>query len=141
MQTRRELLVDSMVAGLSVSLASPLPTSAAATLRKPDEFVDFDALGMAELLRNREISRAEAVEIVIRRIEALDPILNVMTTKAYDRARANAETIPLESIFAGWPTEDISGRTAASSSDSRLMTSAGRSTARPCAMQPHLAPS
>jgi amidase len=58
---------------------------------------------MASLLKKREISPAEAVEIVIRRIEALNPILNVMTTKTYDRARVKAGTISLKSTFAGWP--------------------------------------
>jgi amidase len=72
--------------------------------RKPiDALTDHDALGLAELVRSGALSPAELVEVVIRRIESLDPILNFMTTRAFERARALTGTISLDSRFAGVP--------------------------------------
>ena len=70
-----------------------------------DPFTDYDALGLARLIRTKELSQAELVEIVIRRIDALDPVLNFMTTRAFERARARAKagTIAINSRFAGVP--------------------------------------
>lgn len=68
-----------------------------------DAFIDHDALGLAHLVRTRELSQAELVEIVIQRIEVLDPVLNFMTTRAFERARAQAGTIAIDSRFAGVP--------------------------------------
>lgn len=99
--TRRGFLASVSAAGLAVGLNS-FPQAQART-RAVDEFIDYDALGMAGLIKAKEISRTEAVEIVIRRIEALDPIINAITTKTYDRALEKAETIPLDSTFAGMP--------------------------------------
>jgi amidase len=69
-----------------------------------DDLLDTDALGLAASLRSRELSRVELVELVIRRIEAIDPILNFMTTRAYERARERAAgPIPADAPFAGVP--------------------------------------
>jgi len=68
-----------------------------------DPFTDDDALGLAGLVRRGELSQAELVEIVIRRIEVMDPILHFMTTRSFERARQRADSIAVESRFAGVP--------------------------------------
>ena len=80
-------------------VASPIPSQQG----KIDELIDYDALGLAQLIKKGDISQAELVEVIIRRIEALDPVLNFMTTPTFDRARKRAGTIPLDSTFAGVP--------------------------------------
>ncbi|MEP4077757.1 amidase [Haloferula sp.] len=70
---------------------------------KHDPLIDEDALGLAAMLRAREISQLELLEIFIRRIEVMNPALNFMTNEAFDRARKAAGTIPLNTRFAGVP--------------------------------------
>ena len=97
MPTRRTFLKRA-TAALAMSIAP-----ASARTAKHDDLVDCDALALAELLKKKEISPPELVESVIRRIEALDPALNFMTTRAYGRAREKAKSISLDSRFAGVP--------------------------------------
>lgn len=103
---RREFL-NTIAGGLLGSIAAPLYSRGEGVvsppLRQIDELVDFDALGLAQLLKKREISIKELAEVVIRRIEAIEPIINAITTRTFDRARTRAETIPLDSTFAGVP--------------------------------------
>ena len=58
------------------------------------EYGDYDAIGLAELIRNKEISAVEAVEEAIARIEETNPKLNAVVFKAYDRARDAAKAGP-----------------------------------------------
>lgn len=103
MLTRRALLKNSVGA---IACATPLPAMVSPALAAPraiDEFIDQDALGMAELIKKGDISKREAVEITIRRIEAMEPIVNAITTRTFDRAFEKAETISTETTFAGMP--------------------------------------
>jgi amidase len=52
------------------------------------DFEKYDGCGLADLVRRREIKAAELLEAVIERIEALNPKVNAVVTKMYDRARA-----------------------------------------------------
>ncbi|MEY2444406.1 MAG: amidase [Ilumatobacteraceae bacterium] len=52
---------------------------------------DLDATAQAELVRNNQVHPRELVEQAIDRIERLDPELNVMVHRQYDRARRDAE--------------------------------------------------
>lgn len=97
--TRRGFLM-STAATAAVVASGPVAFGRSAA---PDEYIDYDAIGMAELIKKGEISRTEAVEIVIRRIEALEPIINAVNTRTFDRALKKAETIPKDSTFAGMP--------------------------------------
>jgi amidase len=54
------------------------------------EYAEFDAIGLAELVRNKEVQPSELLEESIRRIEALNPAVNAVVYKAYDMARAVA---------------------------------------------------
>ena len=53
-----------------------------------------DGLGQAALVRSGQLTRAEALEAAIERIERLNPPLNAVVTKMYDEARAATEDSP-----------------------------------------------
>lgn len=63
----------------------------------------YDALGVAELIRRREISPREAVEASIARIEALNPRLNAVVHTMFERALREAEGNIPDGPFHGVP--------------------------------------
>lgn len=67
------------------------------------EYEQFDALGLAELVRRREISPRELVQAAIERIEARNPGLNAVIHRLYDDARATADRPLGTGPFAGVP--------------------------------------
>ncbi len=99
-QTRRAFLMRSAAATAVLGLK---PVAGLAQTRRMDELIDEDATGLANRLRAREFTQSELVEIIIRRIEVMNPALNFMTNSAFDRARLKADTIPLDAPFAGVP--------------------------------------
>ncbi|MEY9495881.1 Asp-tRNA(Asn)/Glu-tRNA(Gln) amidotransferase A subunit family amidase [Bradyrhizobium elkanii] len=62
-----------------------------------------DALGLAHLVRTRQVSASELLEAVIDRAERLNPQLNFIATRIYDQARAVAAKPRFTGIFAGVP--------------------------------------
>ena len=67
------------------------------------DFGNYDALGLADLVRRKEVKPIELVEESIRRIEQLNPSLNAVVTRMYDQAqRAAVSEIP-EGPFVGVP--------------------------------------
>ncbi|MFX1310975.1 MAG: amidase [Promethearchaeota archaeon] len=56
-----------------------------------DELVEYDALSLAEMIRNREIKSSELVELIIERIERINPKINAIIHKMYDEAREKAK--------------------------------------------------
>ena len=70
---------------------------------KPDEFASFDATGLAELVKNRQVQPLELVEAAISRIERLNPTLNAVVTPMYEQARAAATGRLPEGPFTGVP--------------------------------------
>ena len=67
------------------------------------EYPQYDAIGLAELVRNKEVTPAELCEEAIRRIEALNPKINAVIHPMYDMARKALAHIPAEGVFAGVP--------------------------------------
>jgi amidase len=67
------------------------------------EYVEYDGLGLAQLVRTRQISVAEVLDAAIARIEHLNPILNAVVTKVYDEARGEAQELDGAAPFAGVP--------------------------------------
>ncbi|MGH6952844.1 MAG: amidase family protein, partial [Alphaproteobacteria bacterium] len=51
------------------------------------EYEDHDALGLAALIRRREVRAEEVIEAAIERIEARNPRLNAVVHKTYEDAR------------------------------------------------------
>jgi amidase len=62
-----------------------------------------DALGLAELVRRKEVTPLELVDAAIERAEALNPRLNAIVDRCYDRARAQAGGALPEGPFRGVP--------------------------------------
>ena len=68
-----------------------------------DALGELDAIGVADAIRAGRISRAEAVEAAIARLEKANPALNGLACEAFDRARARAQH-PYGGFFDGVPT-------------------------------------
>ncbi len=67
------------------------------------EYADFDGLGLAELVRNRDVKPIELADEAIRRAEKLNPKLNCVVFKDYDRARDAARGDLPKGPFSGVP--------------------------------------
>jgi amidase len=67
-----------------------------------DEYVQYDGLGLAELIAKQEVKPSEVLEAAILRAEKLNPELNAIVTPLYDYARRRAAE-DLSGPFAGVP--------------------------------------
>ena len=67
------------------------------------EYDRYDALGLADLVRRREVHPRELVEAAIGRIERDNPRLNAVILELFDRARRQAEGPLPEGPFSGVP--------------------------------------
>lgn len=67
------------------------------------EFDRYDGLGMAELVRAKQVTAAELVDEAIGRIEALDPRINAVVFPMYGQARAAVKDAPPDGPFGGVP--------------------------------------
>ncbi|MDI9463862.1 MAG: amidase family protein [Bacillota bacterium] len=66
-------------------------------------YQDYDAVGLAELVRKKEVSAGEVIEAAIARLERLNPALNAVIHKMYEQARQAAEKVPADEPLAGVP--------------------------------------
>lgn len=67
------------------------------------DYANYDGLGLAELVRKREVTPAELLDAAIARIERHNGQLNAVTYKAYDEARAVAAGDVPDGPFKGVP--------------------------------------
>jgi amidase len=67
-----------------------------------NEYVQYDALALAELVSKGEVHPKEVLEAAIRRAEKLNPRLNAIVTPLYDYARDRVQQ-DLSGPFAGVP--------------------------------------
>src|SRR5262244_4035857 len=65
------------------------------------EYERYDALGLAELVRRRQVSPGELLDAAIARVEARNPAINAVTMPLYDYGRA--------AIAAGLPDGPFTG--------------------------------
>ena len=65
-------------------------------------YAESDALGLAELVRRKEVSASDLVETAIGLIETLDPKLNAVVIRTFDIAR-QAALAPAAGPFGGVP--------------------------------------
>jgi len=105
---RREVLRMSSsslaVMGVGEILASLVSGATQRTMAAPiSELSSYDAMGLAELIRAKQITPREIVEDTIRKIEAINPKLNAVIYKTYDRARQRASAPFGDGPFAGVP--------------------------------------
>jgi amidase len=68
-----------------------------------EEYATYDGLGLAELVRKGEVQPAELVEEAIRRIERVNPQVNAVIEKMYDRASAAVAAGLPDGPFRGVP--------------------------------------
>ncbi len=68
-----------------------------------EDYARHDAVGLAELVRRREVSPLELVEAAIARIEAVDPRINAIVRRRYEAARAEAARVDPGAPLAGVP--------------------------------------
>lgn len=56
-----------------------------------ENYSEYDGLGLAELVKNKDVTPSELTEEAIARIEKHNPALNGVIFKAYDQARSDAK--------------------------------------------------
>src|SRR5512145_2296075 len=100
---RRDFLKQSAV--FTLATAGRFKLGAAQVKPRPSGLVDYDALGLAELIRKKQISPLELVDDVIRRVERVNPKINAVLTKLFDfeKARERAKQAIGDGSFAGVP--------------------------------------
>lgn len=100
----RRTLIKAGAGALAVT--APVPTYAEPSTRggKYEELLNYDAVGLAQLIRSGQLSATEVVEAAIERIEALDSKINALTTRTFTRALERVELISPDTLFAGVPT-------------------------------------
>ncbi len=67
------------------------------------EYNQYDALGLADLIRRKEVSPREVCEEAIRRIEQINPKINAVVLAMYDSARRAAAEPVADGPFGGVP--------------------------------------
>lgn len=67
------------------------------------DYDSYDALGLGELVRRREVTSAELVEECIRRIEKVNPRINAVVFELFERARAQSVAAAGSGPFPGVP--------------------------------------
>lgn len=70
---------------------------------KIHEYDRYDGLGLAELVRKKDVTPAELCEEAIERIERINPSLNAVIHRMFEAARKNAAGKPAGGPFAGVP--------------------------------------
>ena len=96
----RRSVLKAMVAALSTTA---LP-SFASTQSMQRQLLDYDAVGLAHLIRNKSVSAKEVIEASIARIDALDGSINALTTRTFERALSRVGDLPSGTVFEGVPT-------------------------------------
>jgi Asp-tRNA(Asn)/Glu-tRNA(Gln) amidotransferase A subunit family amidase len=68
-----------------------------------NEYIQRDALGLAELVKNGDVTPLELLETAIARADSIDPAINAISTPMYDQAAAQIKSGLSTGIFAGVP--------------------------------------
>ena len=104
---RREFLKASLGAAAWTAAGSGLGCATRglpAPRREGDEpLARLDGIAQAELVANGELSPAELIQAAMRRIAALDPRLNAVVTRSFDRALGRLAQAKPTGPFAGVP--------------------------------------
>jgi amidase len=69
----------------------------------PDEYLAFDAVGLAELVHRGEVAPQSLAEAAIERIDALNPQLNAVVERCFEAARSAALAVERKAPLAGVP--------------------------------------
>jgi Asp-tRNA(Asn)/Glu-tRNA(Gln) amidotransferase A subunit family amidase len=68
-----------------------------------EQYRAHDGLGLAELVRSRQVSPTEVLETAIEAAERVNPTINALSQKLYDEGRAGLAKLDLDAPFAGAP--------------------------------------
>jgi amidase len=68
-----------------------------------EEYASYDALGLADLVRRRDVSAAELRDLGMRAIERLNPALNAIVANLPEEAQRSLERLQPDAPFAGVP--------------------------------------
>jgi amidase len=67
------------------------------------EYVDYDGVGLADLIARRDMTALEVVDAAIARAEELNPRLNAIIYRTFERARERAKDASRDTPFKGVP--------------------------------------
>lgn len=68
-----------------------------------EEYRKYDALGLAQLIKNKQVTPAELLSIAIKRADEVNPKTNGVVTKLYDYAEQQLSKADLNAPFGGVP--------------------------------------
>ena len=68
-----------------------------------DEYVSQDGTALAGLLRSGEVTALELIDVAIKRLELVNPLVNAVVYRMDDEARASVVGSPPSGVFAGVP--------------------------------------
>src|SRR5262249_38679803 len=68
-----------------------------------NEYTSFDAVGLADLVRNKQVTPKELLDEAIARTAKVDPQINAVVVKHYDYAERQIEKGLQEGPFKGVP--------------------------------------
>lgn len=88
------------VAGLALG---PTLGATAKNAMSFDEYRSYDGLGLAELVRDGDVSALEILELAVNRATAVNPTINCIVEKLYDRAAQQIKAGLPAGPFAGVP--------------------------------------
>ncbi|MCB1690486.1 MAG: amidase [Halioglobus sp.] len=101
--TRRTAVKTGLVAAAALSIGSAVRAAASNTAMSFEEYRSKDALALAKLVREGEISATEVLEMAISRANAVNPEINCIVEQLYDRARHEARKGLPQGPFTGVP--------------------------------------
>jgi amidase len=67
------------------------------------EYDQYDALGLADLVRTRQVSSGELLDEAISRVQQVNPQINGLVSERFEKARAEARDISRDTPFCGVP--------------------------------------
>ena len=101
-RTVLKVIASSLGATLSpaAGIANSMSDSSGSLQR---QLLEYDAVGLAQLIRSGAISAKEVIDATITRIDALDQDINALTTETFERALTRLAAIPADTQFQGVP--------------------------------------
>ena len=99
--TRRNFIGSSLM--ISAATAAPGLVMGSSGGLSFEDYRRHDGLGLADLVRRKECSALELLELAIARTEQVNPAVNAVVEKLYDRARAIAARPLAGGAFDGVP--------------------------------------
>jgi len=90
-------------AGLGLSFRSHVQCKSSQVKLPFDEYVNYDAMGLASLVARGEVSASEMLETAIARAEAVNPKINAIVLKHYELARKTIKQGLPDGPFKGVP--------------------------------------